>query len=139
MSYPSQLEVLQAQRDRLKARLAEMGDMRPGSLVERFRKCGKPACHCAQKDAPGHGPCYSLTNAVEGKTVTRVNPKGVAVEHTRQQIAEYRRFRDLVRELITVSEQICDAQPPAASAPGQAPVNKNFTRRPTGHRVRARD
>ncbi len=139
MSHPSQLEVLQGKREQLKARLVEIGDMRPGSLVERFRKCGKPACHCAEKDAPGHGPCYSLTHAVEGKTVTRVIPKGAAVEHTRQQIAEYHRFRDLVRELITVSEQICDAQIPAAKAPDPTAVKKNFAHRPAGRRSRARD
>ncbi|HUI56749.1 MAG TPA: DUF6788 family protein [Bryobacteraceae bacterium] len=139
MSHPSQLEVLQAQRVQLKARLVALGDMRPGSLVERFRKCGKPACRCAEKDAPGHGPCYSLTHAVAGKTLTRVIPKGAAVEHTRQQIAEYHRFRGLVRELITVSEQICDAQIPSAHAPDQAALKKNFARRPAGHRPRARD
>ena len=139
MSHPSQLEVLQVKREQLKARLVEIGDMRPGSLVERFRKCGKPTCHCAEKNAPGHGPCYSLTHAVEGKTVTRVIPKGAAVEHTRQQIAEYHRFRELVRELITVSTQICDVQMPAARAPDQVPVKKNFSRRTAGHRHRARD
>jgi len=88
MSHPSQIEALQVKRDPLKARLVEIGDMRPGSLVERFRKCGKPTCHCAEGGTPGHGPGYSLTHAVDGKTVTRVIPKGVAVEHTRQQIAE---------------------------------------------------
>ena len=139
MSHSSRLEVLQIKRDQLKTRLVEMGDMRPGSLVERFRKCGKQACHCAEKDAPGHGPCYSLTHAVKGKTVTCIIPKGVAVEHTRQQIAEYHRFRDLVGELITVSEQICDAQMPSAAALGQTPVKKNFARSAPGHRHRARD
>ena len=139
MSHPSQLEVLQVKREQLKARLAEIGDMRPGSLVERFRKCGKPTCHCAEKDAPGHGPCYSLTHAVAGKTVTRIIPKGAAVERTRQQLAEYQRFRHLVQELVTLSEQICEAQIPSASVPGPAPVKKNFARRAAGHRHRARD
>jgi hypothetical protein len=139
MSRASRLDILQIKRDQLKARLVEIGDMRPGSLIEPFRKCGKPACHCAEKDAPGHGPCYSLTHAVAGKTVTRVIPKGAAVERTRQQVTEYHRFRDLVRELITVSEQICDAQMAPATAPGQTPVKKNFTRRAPGHRHRARD
>ena len=139
MSHPSQLEILQIKRDQLKARLVEIGDMRPGSLVERFRKCGKPTCHCAEKDAPGHGPCYSLTHAVAGKTVTRVIPQGAAVERTRQQIAEYQRFRQLVRELITVSEQIGDAQMASASASRPTPVKKNFARGAAGHRYRARD
>ena len=65
MSHPSQLEILQIKRDQLKARLVEIGDMRPGSLVERFRKCGKPTCHCAEKDAPGH--VGSVDPAVPGE------------------------------------------------------------------------
>lgn len=139
MPHPSPLEVLQVKRHELKARLLAIGDMRPGSLVERFRACGRPTCHCARKDSPGHGPCYSLTRAVEGKTLTRIIPKGEAVERTRLQIGEYRRFRDLVRELIAVSEQICDAQLCSADAPGQSQVKKNFARGAAGHRHRARD
>jgi hypothetical protein len=139
MSHPPQLEVLQVKRDQLKARLVEIGDMRPGSLVERFRKCGKPTCHCADKHASGHGPCYSLTHALGGKTVTHIIPKGTAVERTRGQIAEYQRFRDLVRELIAVSDQICDAQMPATGASSQARVEKDFTCRAAGQRHRARD
>lgn len=135
MPHPSQLDVLQSKRDQLKVRLAEMGDMRPGSLVERFRKCGRPTCHCAEKKSPGHGPCYSLTHSVEGKTVTRIIPQGAAVERAREQIAEYHRFRHLVRELIVVSEQICDARMPSV---GQTPVKKNFAGGPAGHRHRAR-
>jgi hypothetical protein len=138
MSHSSRLEVLKIKREQLKARLLETGEMRPGSLVERFRKCGKATCHCAQQQAPGHGPCYSLTHAVEGKTVTRIIPKGAAVERTREQIAEYHRFRDLVRELIAVSEQICDAQMQAATA-APTPVKKNFARGLAGHRHRTRD
>ena len=53
--------------------LASLGDLRPGSLVARF-KCGKPNCHCAAEGAPGHGPSWSLTRGVRGKTVTRVIP-----------------------------------------------------------------
>lgn len=104
------LDALLQQRDQLKADLTSVGDMRPGSLVPRFRKCGKPSCHCTKKDDAGHGPSYSLTHAVSGKTVTHVIPAGAAVERTREQLDEYRRFRELVRQLIAVSEQICDRQ-----------------------------
>src|ERR1700738_2075497 len=30
-----------------------------GSLIERFKRCGKPGCKCAQ--GPGHGPKYYLS------------------------------------------------------------------------------
>ena len=87
-----------------------MGDMRLGSLTERYRKCGTVSCHCARKCAPGHGPSGLVTHPVKGKTVTRIIPAGPAVERTRRQIAEYRRFRTVVRELVAVNEQLCDLQ-----------------------------
>lgn len=125
------LDTLILQRDRIKSQLAAIGDMRPGSLVPRFRKCGKPSCHCAKKGDPGHGPSFSLTRPVKGKTVTRVIPAGPAVERTRLQLEEFRRFRQLVQQLIDVSEQICDLQIQSAGA-SEDGVKKNRARRPAG-------
>jgi hypothetical protein len=116
---------LRLKRDQLTAALAHVGDMRPGSLVARFRKCGKPSCHCAKKGAKGHGPSYSLTHAVAGKTVTHVIPAGPAVERTRQQVDEYHRFRELVQQLVAVSEQICDLQV-RQSADSDDSIKKNL-------------
>ena len=121
------LDALLLKRDQLKGELAAVGDMRPGSLVPRFRKCGKPSCHCAEKGDAGHGPSYSLTHAVSGKTCTHVIPAGEAVERTRAQLDEYHRFRGLVQQFVAVSEQICDLRLKQASA---LPVKKNRTRRP---------
>src|SRR5882672_8750776 len=133
------LQALRDRRDQLAASLARVDDLRPGFLTARFRKCGKPNCHCAQKDSPGHGPSYSLTHSSGGKTITHVIPQGPAVDRTRAQIAEYRRFRKLVQELIAVSEQLCNAQlqqPEALVAEGG---KKKPLRRSTGHRRRSGD
>ena len=97
-------------RDALKESLAQVGDLRPGSLVGRYRKCGKPTCHCADKHSRGHGPCWSLTHPIGGKTTTRIIPNGPLVERTQRQIAEYRRFKGLVAEFVATNEQLCDAQ-----------------------------
>ncbi len=107
MSHPS-LERLEAKSAHLKAGLAGIGDMRPGSLIETYGKCGKPTCHCAQPGSRGHGPSWLLTRAVNGKTVSQRIPSGPAVEQSKQQVAEYQRFRELTRELIEISDQICD-------------------------------
>ena len=126
MSTSTDLTALQQQRDELRGQLSQIGEMRPGSLVARFRKCGKPTCHCAKKGAPGHGPCHSLTWPVAGKTVTRIIPAGAALEQTRQHLEEYHRFRQLVQQLLSVSEQICDWQ---LRHPVPEDVKKNFARR----------
>ena len=123
----SDLNALQLQRVQLKSQLSQIGEMRPGSLVARFRKCGKPNCHCAKQDAKGHGPSYSLTHPVAGKTVTRIIPAGAAVERTRQQLEEYRHFRQLVQRLLSVSEQICDWQL-GHGEPESEGVKKNLAR-----------
>lgn len=129
-STPSRTQQLRARRDQLKAQLAEVGDLRPGSLVERYRRCGKPNCHCAGKGADGHGPSWSLTREVAGKTVTTVIP-AAAVEQTRQQIAEYKRFRTLARDLVETSEQLCDAQRRTPEAPSHEAAQKRGSTRPS--------
>jgi hypothetical protein len=133
------LQALRDRRDQLAASLASVDDLRPGFLTARFRKCGKPNCHCAQKDSRGHGPSYSLTHRVGGKTLTQVIPAGPAVEQAQAHIAEYRRFRNLVRELIVVSEQICSAQVRDSEAVPASGAKKKPLRRSIGHRRRSGD
>jgi hypothetical protein len=36
-----------------------------GSLIERYKRCGKPGCKCA--DGPGHGPKYYLSVSFPGE------------------------------------------------------------------------
>src|SRR5262245_50491955 len=102
--------VLKARQQELKAQISALGDMRPGFLTPRYRKCGKPNCHCAQKGSEGHGPSWSLSHRADGTTVTQVIPPGTAVERTREHLAEYKRFRQLVGNLIAVSERLCSVQ-----------------------------
>ena len=126
MSTP--LSELETQREHLKLKLSGLGDLRPGSLVERYRKCGKPNCHCAQPDDAGHGPSWSLTHDVKGRTATKVIPESF-VPQTREQIAEYRRLRELTRALVGVNEKICEARIKGGKAEDAS--KKNFARRPT--------
>lgn len=100
-------ETLSRRRKEICNELASIGDLRPGSLVARYRKCGKANCHCAKEEGGGHGPSWSLTHKVNGKTVTKIIPPS-AVSQTQEQIAEYRRLRNLTGELVEVSERLCD-------------------------------
>mgnify|MGYP003543740123 CR=1 FL=1 len=131
------VEVLRRRRDELKARLVQVGDLRPGSLVERYRRCGKAGCHCAGKAAAGHGPSWSVTREVGGKTVTRIIPAG-AVTQTREQIAEHRGFRALVRELVETSEQLCDAKLEAGEATSDEVAQKGGSKKRSTRKSRRR-
>ena len=110
---------LATRRDQLLLQLAALGDLRPGSLVETYRKCGKPNCRCSQSDQHQLGPYRMLTHKVDGKTRTRAI-RASALDATRAQIAECQRLRRLVAELIEVSDQACQARldSPAREAAG---------------------
>lgn len=67
--------------------------MRRGSLSQRTIKCSKPGCACGQDPKARHGPYYSLTRAVAGKTQSRfLSPEQATL--ARQQIEAGQQFRN---------------------------------------------
>ncbi len=127
MPHP-ELSDLRRRRRRIQDELSTLGDLRPGSLFARYRKCGKPTCRCAAEGDPGHGPSWSLTWTVEGKTQTRVIPVS-AVEEAQAQLAEYRRDQSLTRELFEVSARLCDVQLEAVKAAQKKVWSRQSNRR----------
>lgn len=113
---------LEAQRAQLHADLAAIGDFRPGSLSAVMRRCGKPTCACADPAHPGHGPQHILTKKVENKTVSVHLKAGPELEKVTSEVANYKRFRSLVGELVDVSEDICEARPISALAEDAPPA-----------------
>lgn len=107
MSSSPSLAVLREQRAALLGEIAAIEEFRPGSLLGRYRKCGKPTCHCAREGDRGHGPSWSLTRAVNGKTVTKIIPAD-RVEATQQQIERYRELQRLFHEYTELNVRICD-------------------------------
>lgn len=119
---------LEAKRRALHAELADIGDFRPGSLSAVMRRCGKPNCACADPAHPGHGPQHILTKKIDGKTVSVHFKPGPALDKVTGEVANYKRFKDIVGEIIEVSEAVCDTRPasplsgtgPEPRAPGDA-------------------
>ena len=108
---PVPLSSLIEERSKLLRQVVELGDFQPGSISSPTRKCGKPGCHCAQPDDPGHGPHFQLTQKVDGKTVTQNLPSVEAVRKAENEIAEYRRFQGLSNDLVDVNRRICRLRP----------------------------
>lgn len=119
----------------LAVRLGQPQPMRRGSLSERYVKCGKPGCGCAENPKARHGPYYSLTRAVGGQTRSRfLNPE--EAQRAREQIETGQHFRRQVEAYWAACEQWADAQLQAREEEGQAEVKKNRTRRGFGARPR---
>lgn len=108
------------------AQLSRLGDLRPGSVTGIVRRCGKPTCHCAQSDDPGHGPTLRLTYKVEGKTISEALPTSASVRKAEREIAEFRKFQALSRSFLEVNEKICRLRP-AEEQPGSEQEKKRRT------------
>lgn len=126
---PSNAPALQQRRQELLARIAAVGDLRPGSLVQNYRRCGKPTCSCADSQHPGHGPYWLLTRTVQGRTRSQSIPAS-QVKVTQAQIAECQRLRRLVAELIDVSDDLCRSRlKKGSSAAKKKPARRSSPRR----------
>ena len=108
---PHSLPDLESRRAELLDSLSSLGDLRPGSIVAVIRRCGKPTCHCAQPDDPGHGPSLRLTHKHKGKTVTEALSTPAAVRKAEREVAEFRKFQEIGHEFVEVNERICQLRP----------------------------
>jgi hypothetical protein len=90
----------QRRRERLLAQLPDLRQILRGSLVTRYRRCGRSNCHCARKGHPGHGPAYYLKVTIApGETLQVYVPK----EHRDVAQAFIRNYRLTQRKLEEIS------------------------------------
>lgn len=108
---PDPFPALLDERSTVLRHITELGDFQPGSITSATRRCGKPTCHCAKPDDPGHGPHFQLTQKVDGKTATQNLPSPAAVRKAEREIAEFRKFQTLTGELVDVNRKICRLRP----------------------------
>lgn len=108
---PDALAALEADRSKLLEEFLRLGDLRPGSITAVVRRCGKPSCHCAKPNDPGHDPQFRLTRRVAGKTVTESFPNPAALRKAQQEVAEFHRLQKLSEDLVGINDKICALRP----------------------------
>jgi Family of unknown function (DUF6788) len=104
---------LEGRRANVQVQIAQLGDMRSGSITATSGRCGYANCHCHHAGDPGHGPYYRLTRKVESKTVTETLSSPASLAKAQREVAEHHRFRELSGQLLAVNEQICGLRPVA--------------------------
>ena len=116
---PDSLADLESERAAVQSQLAQLGDMRAGSVTGTGGCCGNSNCHCHRSGDAGHGPYYRLTRKVDGKAFTEAFPSPAALTKAQREVAEPHGFRELGGQLLDVNEDICGLRPvgePALSA-----------------------
>jgi hypothetical protein len=117
--------------------LATARPMRRGSLSERYVKCSKPGCACAERPQARHGPYYSLTRVVAGRTRSRfLSAEQAAI--ARRQVAAGRLFRQQVDAYWEACERWADTELNAPAAGEPAAGQKGGSARPSRRRRSAR-
>ena len=98
----TKLDKYTREREKLFARLSEVGFIWHGSVHRSLLTCGRPACRCHKDANARHGPYAYWTTKVAGKTVSRLLPPAEA-DLIEEWIENRRRIERIVRDLKALS------------------------------------
>lgn len=80
------------------------GKILRGSLIESYKKCGKPGCKCAT--GAGHGPKHSMTvNFPKRKPENDYIPLEYVVQ-VKEYIENYQRFKEIIEQICMINREI---------------------------------
>ena len=96
---------LDAKIAKIKAALAALGDLRPGTLSQQYNVCGKPVCRCKARPPRKHGPYYQVSFTWQGKSQSQF-VRREDVRTVRVQLRNYQRLRTLVDTWISVAMEL---------------------------------
>ena len=95
---------LRKRRNALVRQLPSLKSILRGSLIERYKRCGKPGCKCA--DGAGHGPKYYLSVSYPGQRPQMDYVPQENYEQTAEFIANYHRSREILEMICEVNREL---------------------------------
>ncbi len=112
----------------LAIQLAIPKPMRRGSVSERYVKCNKADCPCADRPDARHGPYYSVSRVVKGRTQSRWLDAEQA-RQVREQVESGQQFRNQVEAYWQACERWADAQLEGSEAASHEAAKKRASKR----------
>lgn len=83
---------------------ARVDRMLRGSLIERFKRCGRPGCHCA--DGSGHGPKLYLSVSVSGERPQMDYVPNALAKEVRAMVDNFNRAREILNEICAITNTL---------------------------------
>ncbi len=100
-----QPQALETKVATIKAALAALGDLRPGTLSAQYNVCGKPQCRCKAAPPRKHGPYYQVSFTWQGKSQSQFVRRD-DVPTVRRQVRTYHRLRTLIDRWISLGLEL---------------------------------
>ena len=75
-----------------------------GSLIERYKRCGKPGCKCAE--GPGHGPKYYLSVSRPGSRPQMDYVPQEVHAQAAEFVANYHRAREILEAISEINREL---------------------------------
>ena len=98
------IAVLRKRRGALVHQMPPARSILRGSLIERYKRCGKPGCKCA--DGPGHGPKYYLSVSYPGLRPQMDYVPQEAYGQASEFLANYHRTREILEEICEINREL---------------------------------
>lgn len=95
---------LRQRRKRLLERLPPLDAVLRGSLLERYKRCGKPGCKCA--GGPGHGPKYYLSVSQPGTTPRLDYIPCEFHQQVLEYVTNYHQVRDVLKQICAINRAL---------------------------------
>jgi hypothetical protein len=90
---------------KVKAQLAALGDLRPGSLSTQWNVCGTPGCRCKATPPEKHGPYYQVSFTRKGKSSSKfVRKEDLAA--VRRELKNYEVMKMLMDRWIDLATEL---------------------------------
>ena len=98
-------KLLLRQIAKVKAQLAALGDLRPGSLSTQWNVCGTPGCRCKATPPEKHGPYYQVSFTRKGKSSSKfVRKEDLAA--VRRELKNYEVMKMLMDRWIDLATEL---------------------------------
>lgn len=96
---------LRRRRATLIKRLQNSGpDLLRGSLIERYKKCGKPGCKCAE--GRGHGPKYYLSVSMPGGRPEMIYVPQEYLPQVEAHLGNLAEVREVIEEICEINREL---------------------------------
>jgi hypothetical protein len=101
------IRAIETQIGKVKQQLAELGELRPGTLSRQYTVCGSAGCRCKANPPKRHGPYHHLSYTRHGKGGTKLIKKE-NLATVRAALANYARLKLLIDRWIDLATELSD-------------------------------